>query len=71
MRAGNRLKIRICGESAIDRIGKIPVYEHGVLRPLEPLVLSEHQRVHLTIDEKPAPLSGECAGPLNERREEL
>ena len=27
------------------------VYEHGVLRPLEPLALSESQRVHLTISE--------------------
>jgi predicted DNA-binding antitoxin AbrB/MazE fold protein len=27
------------------------VYEHGVLRPLEPLALAEFQRVQLTISE--------------------
>jgi predicted DNA-binding antitoxin AbrB/MazE fold protein len=27
------------------------VYEHGVLRPLEPLALAESQRVQLTISE--------------------
>ena len=27
------------------------VYEHGVLRPLEPLALTESQRVQLTISE--------------------
>ena len=47
------------------------VYEQGILRPLEPLVLAEHQRVRLTIEEKPAPLSWESARPVNERREEL
>jgi len=29
------------------------VYEHGVLRPLEPLALTESQRVHITISELP------------------
>ena len=29
----------------------IAVYEAGVLRPLEPLELEEHQHVTLTIDE--------------------
>jgi predicted DNA-binding antitoxin AbrB/MazE fold protein len=47
------------------------VYEQGILRPLEPLVLAEHQRVRLTIEEKPAQLSWESGGPANERREEL
>jgi predicted DNA-binding antitoxin AbrB/MazE fold protein len=47
------------------------VYEQGILRPLEPLVLAEHQRVRLTIEEKTAPLIWESARPVNERREEL
>ena len=47
------------------------VYEQGVLRPLEPLALAEHQRVRLTLEERTAPLSWESAEPLHERREEL
>ena len=47
------------------------VYEQGVLRPLEPLVLKEHQRVRLTLEEKTAPLSWESSEPVNERREEM
>jgi predicted DNA-binding antitoxin AbrB/MazE fold protein len=47
------------------------VYEQGMLRPLEPLGLSEHQCVRLTIEEEPAPLSWESPGLVNERREEL
>jgi len=47
------------------------VYEQGILRPVEPLVLSERQRVRLTIEEKPSQLSWESAGTVNERREEL
>lgn len=47
------------------------VYEQGVLRPLEPLSLSEHQRVRLTLEEKPAGLCPKSSGPVNERREEL
>jgi len=47
------------------------VYEQGILRPLEPLVLAEHQRVRLTIEEKPARLSWQSPDPFNERREEL
>lgn len=31
------------------------VYEHGVLRPLRPLSLTEHQQVRLTISDVPAP----------------
>ncbi len=47
------------------------VYEQGILRPLEPLVLPEHQRVHLTLEENPGRLSWESSEPVNERREEL
>lgn len=47
------------------------VYEHGVLRPLEPLSLPEHQRVRLTLDERPVRLSWQSSEPINERREEL
>lgn len=47
------------------------VYEKGILRPLEPLVLAEHQRVRLTIEEKPVRLIWDSAAPVNERREEL
>lgn len=47
------------------------VYEQGVLRPLKPLVLPEHQRVRLTLEERPAQLSWESPDPINERREEL
>jgi predicted DNA-binding antitoxin AbrB/MazE fold protein len=31
------------------------VYENGILRPLEPLALSEHQRVVLTLSEAVPP----------------
>jgi predicted DNA-binding antitoxin AbrB/MazE fold protein len=47
------------------------VYEHGVLRPLEPLVLPEHQRVRLTLEERPDRLSWESSEPIDERHEEL
>jgi predicted DNA-binding antitoxin AbrB/MazE fold protein len=47
------------------------VYEKEILRPLEPLVLAEHQRVRLTLEERPERLSWESAEPLNERGEEL
>ena len=47
------------------------VYEQGILRPLEPPVLAEHQRVHLTLEEAPARLSWASTEPVNERREEL
>jgi predicted DNA-binding antitoxin AbrB/MazE fold protein len=47
------------------------IYEHGVLRPLEPLKLPEHQRVRLTIDEKPGPSSSLSTQPVNERTAEL
>jgi len=45
------------------------IYEQGVLRPLEPLVLAEHQRVRLTLDEKP--LSWPSTEPVLERQEEM
>ncbi len=47
------------------------VYEQGVLRPLEPLALLEHQRVRLTLEEKLSPLSWESPEADNERREEM
>lgn len=47
------------------------VYEHGVLRPLEPLLLPEHQRVRLTLEERPSRLSWESSEPIDERRDEL
>ena len=47
------------------------VYEQGILRPLEPLVLAENQLVHLTIEERSRALSWESPEPVNERREEL
>lgn len=45
------------------------VYEQGVLRPLEPLALAEHQRVRLRLEEQP--LSWLSTEPVNERREEM
>jgi len=45
------------------------VYENGVLRPLEPLSLAEHQRVRLTLDEKP--LSWLATGKVDERLAEM
>jgi len=45
------------------------IYEQGVLRPLEPLVLAEHQRVRLTLDEKP--VSWPSTEPVNERQDEM
>lgn len=47
------------------------VYEHGVLRPLEPLALAENQRVRLSIDEQAPRLSWQSAEPVNEHRSEL
>ena len=38
------------------------VYEHGVLRPLEPLALTESQRVNLTISDV---ISGKSQRDLN------
>jgi predicted DNA-binding antitoxin AbrB/MazE fold protein len=47
------------------------VYEQGVLRPLEPLALTEHQRVHLTVEDRKRPLSWESATPTDDGRAEL
>jgi predicted DNA-binding antitoxin AbrB/MazE fold protein len=47
------------------------VYEHGVLRPLQPLALGENQRVRLTLEESTSPLSWESSEPVNERREDM
>ena len=47
------------------------VYEQGVLRPLEPLALTEHQRVHLTVEDRKLPLSWESATPVDDGRAEL
>src|SRR5580658_9775207 len=47
------------------------VYEQGVLRPLEPLALAEHQRVHVTVDERRRPLSWESAQQPDDSRAEL
>ena len=47
------------------------VYEQGVLRPLEPLFLSEHQLVHLTLEEAPARANWDSTERVNERRAEL
>lgn len=62
------------------------VYEQGVLRPLEPLILPEHQHVRLTLEEhppeaksangglvheNPKTLSWKSTEPVNERRAEM
>ena len=48
------------------------VYEHGVLRPLEPLALPENQRVRLTLENRTAPQNGDTtAAVVNDRREEF
>lgn len=47
------------------------VFEDGVLRPVEPLSLPEHQRVTLTLDTKPAPRSWRSTEPWNPRMEEM
>lgn len=41
-------------------------FEQGVLRPLEPIALPEHQHVRLTIEEKSTPLSWLSPEPVNE-----
>lgn len=46
------------------------IYEQGILRPVEPLVLAEHQRVRLTLEEQTQPLIWESPEE-NQRREEL
>ena len=51
------------------------VFERGILRPLEPLTLPEHQLVRLTVESHPLPQNGNPSenhpAPANERREEF
>ena len=51
------------------------VFEHGMLRPLEPLALPEHQRVLLTLEDQSEPQNGNKSvpdpAPVNARREEF
>ena len=47
------------------------VYEQGVLPPLEPLSLPEHQRVRLSLEAEPEQLRWKSTEPVNERREEM
>ena len=47
------------------------VYEQGVLRPLEPLALVEHQQVHIIVDERKRPLSWQAAQQPDDSRTEL
>lgn len=46
------------------------VFENGVLRPVEPLSLPEHQRVTLTLATEPKPRSWRSNEPWNPRTEE-
>jgi predicted DNA-binding antitoxin AbrB/MazE fold protein len=47
------------------------VFEQGVLRPLEPLALAEHQRVRLTVEERKHPLTSESAEQVDDARAEF
>jgi predicted DNA-binding antitoxin AbrB/MazE fold protein len=47
------------------------VFEAGVLRPLEPLALSEQQRVRLTLDDQPLPQTSTPVSGRDVRREEM
>jgi predicted DNA-binding antitoxin AbrB/MazE fold protein len=47
------------------------IYEQGLLRPLEPLALPEHQRVTLTLDDQPSQQEDEATGAFNDRRKEM
>ena len=47
------------------------VYEDGVLRPLEPLALAEHQRVRVTVEEWRRLLSWESGQQPDDGRAEL
>lgn len=46
------------------------VYEQGILRPLEPLSLPEHQRVRLTLEDQAEAQNGNIPF-INDRREEF
>ncbi|MBM3767556.1 MAG: DUF104 domain-containing protein [Acidobacteria bacterium] len=47
------------------------VFENGVLRPVEPLSLPEHQRVTLTLATEPKPRSWRSTEPWNPLTEEM
>jgi predicted DNA-binding antitoxin AbrB/MazE fold protein len=47
------------------------VYEQGVLRPLEPLALAEHQRVRVTVEEWRPPLGWEFPQDFDDSLAEL
>lgn len=47
------------------------VFEGGVLRPLAPLALPEHQRVTITIDTREAQAGTAAAKPYNDRKAEM
>jgi predicted DNA-binding antitoxin AbrB/MazE fold protein len=47
------------------------IYEHGVLRPLEPLALAESQRVSLTISDVPRARSQRDLGIVTRAQAEL
>ena len=51
------------------------IFEQGILRPLEPLALLEHQRVRLTLEDQPEPQPAKTSvNPsvqTNDRREEF
>jgi predicted DNA-binding antitoxin AbrB/MazE fold protein len=47
------------------------IYEHGVLRPLEPLSLTESQRVRLTISDVPSSRSQRDLNIVSRARAEL
>lgn len=47
------------------------VFEDGVLRPVEPLSLPEHERVKLTLTTEAKPRSWKSKEPFNPRTEEM
>ena len=47
------------------------IYEHGVLRPLKPVSLTEHQRVRLTISDRPMSGSQRDMDVVARAREEV
>jgi len=54
----------------MDRVVEA-IYEHGVLRPLEPVSLAEAQRVKLTISDVPYGRSQRDFGAVERARREL
>lgn len=47
------------------------VFEGGVLRPLAPLALPEHQRVTITIDTREVAVAPAAMKPYNDRKAEM